>query len=141
MEKRDKYAMIAIAVCFSALGFAAGYFIFGPIGTIWANAGAAAVEPPATQYENFDGLPAAVNDDMPHTSTEAHVFAPRHQYVVTARDGYIVVLAAGKTGDEMRTVTDISISSLPAEEQARLANGIYIYDEHALFRILEDYGS
>ena len=139
MEKRDKYAMVAIAICFSAIGFVVGYLIWGPIGTVTATAGPA-VKPQANVYES-NALPMAAIQEIPHTPIEAQAPLPPYRYVVTTQDGYVVVLSTGKTGEDMHTVTDIFVSALPPEEQARLAEGIFIYDEHALFRILEDYGS
>jgi hypothetical protein len=65
--------------------------------------------------------------------------APSHAYILTARDGYIVVLHAHDRTEKEITPTPVNI--FPPEEQERLAQGIYVYTEEALFRLLEDYGS
>jgi len=78
--------------------------------------------------------------ELPQQDLQAQL--PDHKYVVTARDGFIVVLYAGhnKSGT-VHTITNTPITALPQEEQERLANGINVYSEEALFRILEDFGS
>ena len=60
-------------------------------------------------------------------------------YVVTVQDGYIVVEYQSK--GTLHLETNISIHSMPIEEQDRLMAGIVASNEDELFRILEDYGS
>jgi len=150
MTKRDHYAMITIAVCFSLLGILIGYLIFGSIYT--ASAGVRKFEA-QTGYVQNDVSIASFDDEflplfMPNHEEMVYepepdvVPTPSHRYIVTSEDGYIVVhYADSKSGEHIHTMTNTSVSSLPPEEQERLVNGIYIYNEDALFRILEDYGS
>ena len=133
MEKRNRYVMVATIVCFAAFGTLLGYLLLGSIHTLVAQTGQDELLAAPTPVSEID---ENAHETVPEVSS-----APLHQYVVTAQDGYLVVLSAGKTGEQMHTITSISISALPPEEQERLSNGIPIYDEMALFRILEDYGS
>jgi len=150
MTKRDRYTMITIAVCFSLSGILVGYLIFGSIHT--ARAGAAGFETQIGYVQNdvsianfddaFLSLTMPISQEIVHEPEIELVPASAHRYVVTSQDGYIVVhYANSKSGEHIHTITGTSVSSLPPEEQERLAEGIYIYNEDALIRILEDYGS
>ena len=148
MEKRHRYTTIAIAACFSLLGILAGYLIWGSIHT--ARAGVTRFET-QTGYVQNDVSIASFDDEFFSLSMSGSqeiihepelLPTPSHRYVVTSQDGYIVVrYVNSKSGEQVHRVTSTSVSSLPLEEQERLAEGIYIYNEDALFRILEDYGS
>ena len=136
MEKRDRYITIAVAVCLVVFGILVGYLLFGPTHRLEALAGPE--EAPAPIYNT-------AYETGPYETPQGQAFTPRYQYMVTAWDGYLVVLDIGESGvkadAETYRVTDIFVNALPEEEQERLAAGIYIRDEMALFRILEDYGS
>jgi len=151
MKRRDYYTIIAIITCFSLLGVLAGYIIFGPIYTTNAISLGPEQGQEYLQYNistaSFDeGLTpvqimkyAATSEPEPEP-----ISAPSPRYIVSSQDGYIVVhyvTPEGKADVQLNRLTSIFVSSLPQEEQERLAAGIPIYTEDALFRILEDYGS
>jgi len=148
MTKRDHYAMIAIAVCFSLLGILIGYLLFGSIHT--ARAGVTGLEAQTGYVQNDmsiagfgdEFLPMSIPEEVTYEPEPESIPSPSHRYVVTSQDGYIVVhYANSKSGEQIHRMTGTSVSSLPPEEQKRLTEGIYIDNEDALFRILEDYGS
>jgi len=142
--------MIAIAACFSLLGILTGYLIWGSIYTTRAGVAKFEAQTGYAQKDisiaNFDDefllLPMSNPEEIMYEPELELIPSPAHRYVVTSQDGYIVVhYANSKNGEQIHRVTSTSVSSLPLEEQERLAEGIYIYNEDALFRILEDYGS
>jgi len=84
---------------------------------------------------------AALQAGLPPPQPQAES-VPSYIYIVTSLDGYIVVQYAGdKAGEGIHLTTNKAVNALPPEEQERLAAGIAVYTEEALFRLLEDYGS
>jgi len=150
LTKRDRIALIIVVICFSLFGILTGRIIFGSIL-------ASGAEP--AEYEiligyvqgdmsisNFQDeiLPMPTSVESIGELEQKQLSFPHHRYVVTLQDGYIVVYHVNqdsKANGQYHTTTGISVSSLPPEEHERLAKGINIYTEEALFRILEDYGS
>ena len=64
------------------------------------------------------------------------------RYVVSQKDGYVAVYyEEAQNGISIHEVTDTPISSLPKEEQDRLRDGITVYGNDNLCKILADYGS
>jgi len=151
MKRRDYYTIIAIITCFSLLGAVVGYIIFGPIYTTNAVSLDSQDEQGYLQDEisfanfNEDPLPTPVQTAHYEAVTVPEpITAPSPRYIVSSQDGYIVVYYVAseeKANIQVNKLTSIFVSSLPQEEQERLATGIPIYTEDALFRILEDYGS
>ena len=155
MKKHEHIIIICTIIAAILLGAGASYFTFGRLHAS-----------DTARYESYDGyLPqdlavTNITPDfqdflqaqadiayMPSTKyppSEPEVSTPQtlHKYVVTSQDGFIVVLYAGcnKNGT-VHTITNTPVAPLPQEEQDRLAAGINIYTEDALFRILEDFGS
>ncbi|NLM13003.1 MAG: hypothetical protein GX209_04575 [Epulopiscium sp.] len=67
--------------------------------------------------------------------------SPYH-FVVGVYNGYIAIFYNNEEGElEIKEITETPISSLPIEEQNKLKEGIKVYGEEALIRILEDYTS
>jgi hypothetical protein len=136
MEKSKFYTLLVFTCTVSALlGISLGYFVFGPMG----------VSARTDEYvlaEKFSGKQAYVNYDYKVSHIEAEQNTPEfaHGFIVTSRDGVVVVYHAGEP-PEIMEVTIIPVNAFPQEEQERLSEGIRIYTEEALFRILEDYGS
>jgi len=141
MHKSDHIIIIAVITFFSLLGFGAGYIVFGPLSA----SSAAATESGYLQYDmSIAGVEFSprLEETAPEPEPEPLVL-PAHRYVVTSQNGYIAVHLAnadGGAGEQISTL-NMSVTSLPAEEQERLARGINVYTEDALIRILEDYGS
>ena len=129
---KTKFFALMSVVCtvLAVAGIALGYFVFGPLGvSVRANAANGDIfeEQPVQ-------IPAYVNHDTPAP------IEPAHGYILTSHNGVVVVHHFGdKTG--IKETTRIPVNALPPEDQARLAEGIRIYTEEALVRILEDYGS
>lgn len=68
--------------------------------------------------------------------------ASDERYVVSQKEGYIAVFyEEAQNGVSLHEVTDTPVSSLPIEEQERLRNGISVYGNENLCKILADYGS
>lgn len=64
------------------------------------------------------------------------------RYVVGQKDGYVAVYyEETQNGVSLHEVTDTPISSLPKEDQDRLREGITVYGNDNLCKILGDYGS
>ncbi|WP_341877012.1 BofC C-terminal domain-containing protein [Defluviitalea saccharophila] len=67
--------------------------------------------------------------------------SPYH-FVVGVYNGYIAIFYNNEEGElEIKEITETPISSLPIEEQNKLKEGIKVYGEEALIRILQDYTS
>lgn len=63
-------------------------------------------------------------------------------YIIGEYDGYVAVFYEKEiNGTKIKEITDISISSLPKEEQEKLKKGINITGKLELIKFLEDYSS
>ena len=63
-------------------------------------------------------------------------------YIIGEYDGYVAVFYEKEiNGTKIKEITDISISSLPKEEQEKLKKGINIIGKLELIKFLEDYSS
>jgi len=129
MYKHKRYVIFGICILSALVGIGAGYVIAG---TLQASAMASRAE-----YGNY--FATEIEPAIPEP--EAYASEPEHRYLVTAQDGYIVVYNMNNPGQDAREVTTTTINALDREEQERLIEGIRIYSEEALVRILEDYGS
>ena len=64
------------------------------------------------------------------------------KYIIGEKDGKLTVFWETDTdGEIIKEVTDIYVSSLPAEEQEKIRKGIEVIGEESLINILQDYGS
>jgi hypothetical protein len=136
MQNTKYYAFLVVFCAVSAVaGIALGYFIFGPMG----------VSAGITDYD-YSGEVAeytqrySIRAYEPIYEVAENPVEPTHNYILTVNNGYIVVLHAGDD-PTIKEITPTPVNALPPEEQERLAQGIHIYTEEALIRILEDYGS
>lgn len=146
MEKYSNYLILGICLISAMLGIALGYLVFGPI-----QASAMANRETAFEYVEQAEFTVSATEETNYIATNiteatemAEITEPLHKYLVTALDGFIVVYNMAmedKLGDTGREVTTTSINALDQKEQNRLLDGIRIYSEEALVRILEDYGS
>ena len=134
--KHGAYALVGVCTFLSGVG--SGYLIFRggapQPDTVYASS--------CTDYQDL--LQMAMQHTFKHIApvpSRAAVVeeAPQYRYKVTAVDGYITVLDLVQNTIYMETTWPIA--PFREEEQARLVEGIYIVDEDALFRILEDYSS
>lgn len=67
--------------------------------------------------------------------------SPFH-FIVGIHEGYIAIFYDNGSGElELKEITETPISSLPEEEQNKLREGIRVYGEETLIRLLEDYTS
>jgi len=141
MDKIEKnWHVFALAACLASvvLGMLFGYFISGRSLVIAHN--------PLPEPLEYEAAIEAVYLDIPeviappilpaYTQTE-----PTYRYVVTVVDGFVAVFYAAHTGGALKEMTTSPVSTLPAYDQQRLQAGILIYNEEALARILQDYGS
>lgn len=63
-------------------------------------------------------------------------------YVVTEHEGFVAVFRqSGSAPLRLVEVTRTPLSSLPFGEQARIREGVIVYSEEALLRIIQDYES
>jgi hypothetical protein len=65
---------------------------------------------------------------------------PEHRYLVGVFDGYVAVFYTGDEG-AAAVLTSTPVNTLPADDQRRITNGIKIYTDEQLAKILQDYGS
>ena len=156
MEKLKKMIFPAACVLSALLGITTGYLVFGRAGPVQAEARVYAA------YTTDDLVLAALypeyyeyRPDIPGPDTrsinrgtftrsspvEEPQELPTHRYVVTTQDGYIVVLHAEAYGGGVKEITSTAVGALAPEELTRLSDGIHIYSDEALARILQDYGS
>ena len=135
MKKRDYFVMGAIIVGSVFFGALFGHFFFDPVNTSGAPGDDDAIYQLAAVPEVlqiYTEIEAVEEPDLPN-----------HKYVVTIQDGYIIVFyaAGADKATQIKTITNTSVAAFPPEEQERLTQGINVYSEDVLFRILEDYGS
>ncbi|MCL1844659.1 MAG: hypothetical protein FWF77_02015 [Defluviitaleaceae bacterium] len=121
MEKLKVFVIVFATCSMSALvGFGLGYFVFGDI--------SAPLEAHAE---------ARVGEPIFYEDTEDAAPESEHLFVITSRDGAIVVYSAG----EEHEIHDAAVNALPEVDRERLEQGIFADSEEELVRILEDYGS
>jgi len=146
MRKQDILLHITTCVLSVCLGLGLGYAFFSPHDAeeIKNTADQTANEFEAAAYAVFspDVVPRIIEQNPGlEVFTE---LAEENIFLVSSRDGLIVVYYAPKDGESashLRTITNISTAALPQEEQERLAEGIAVYSEDELLRLLEDYSS
>ena len=134
--------MIALVLTAALVGAAIGHFGFQPDYTLDTAIGGTVDMKDAPDDGLNDGLHIA-SFAMEHMSPKAtpDEADPQPKYVVTKQDGLIVVRYPDHQGGGIHTITNTHTTALPQEEQDRLAGGIHVYTQDALFRVLEDYGS
>jgi len=112
------------------IGIGVGYLLWQP------SAAAYAAAPDELVLDSIE------QDIVNPTDTQSSLYFNSSQealYVVGIFNGYIAVYYA--SGGNIKEVTSTPVSALVEEEQQRLANGIPIYNDEQLVRILQDYGS
>ena len=83
----------------------------------------------------FTGQPA-VGKGLPSEAPE------EARYVVGMANGFVAVFyAVPKGGETLKELTATPTIALPLEEQRRLLEGIMVYTDEQLVKILQDYGS
>ena len=86
----------------------------------------------------FTRKPASEPGSSLSPAPSASTVAVLHRILGQWNGTLAIFVAGGQTPDE---VYDVYVSTLPAEEQTRLRDGIPIYSEEELARLLEDYTS
>ncbi|MCL2360938.1 MAG: BofC C-terminal domain-containing protein [Defluviitaleaceae bacterium] len=147
MAKKFKHLMLAeripTLVCLAActvsvlMGFVVGYIFLGQHENAYIYAEAA--EPYRADITH--PVTADTYIEQPVEEIPSIIEEETHLYVVTALDGYIVIFHAASYGGGLKEITSTPVGILDSDEQERLAEGIKIYSEEALTRILQDYGS
>ncbi|MCL2839673.1 MAG: BofC C-terminal domain-containing protein [Defluviitaleaceae bacterium] len=139
---KKKYVLITICTISALTGIGLGYFFFGPA-TISASESTSAVKYEVfPKYIPIDSEPELMQAYSTINPTPEPLPIPSHLFVVSIYDGYIAVYHSAPEGKGiLKEVTTTKINALPLIEQVRLEQGINIYTEEALIRILEDYGS
>jgi len=149
MGKQDILLHLATCVLSVMLGIGIGYVFFAlPDSTSAVISLEPSIEHIDTVHASFEPeflLPQQTEYEpvveVFYELTPPHV---PHIYIVMSKDGNVVVYYANPSGEppnQIKTITNIAVAALPTEEQNRLAQGIFVYTEDDLFRILEDYGS
>jgi len=137
MEKN--WQIFALTACLASimLGILFGYFISGRHLMVVLDA-APDVEYEATAEAAYINVPAVIGAPPYPIYAEN---TPTHLYVVTIVDGFVAVFYAAHSGGALKEITTSAVSTLPAHDLELLNAGIFIYDDEALARILQDYGS
>ena len=133
MDKRIYVWMLGLCLGSVLLGVGLGYLVFGGArvsATIYTGAVGFSEE----QVGSKDG----VGEVLPGLLYELGDEAAGYLYLVTVMDGFVAVMYAC---GEVKEVTTIPTNTLPAADMAFLEQGIRIYTDEALARILQDYGS
>jgi len=149
MKNRDRGIMLAVFTCTALFGIVAGYLVFGPLRTAATETtrayyGYAQQDTPYQTLIYAETLYPPATVYAPPEATTMQATPPAYRYLVTSRDGQIVVYYAdtgGKAHTRVNMIVNTSVAALPQEEQALLLQGILVHTEDELFRILEDYGS
>ena len=117
---------IATAIVSAIAGLIIGYAV--------GNTQEVAASPPEPHVYKLSSTtsPAAVAP-----ATEADNTAPK--YVLGASDGFVAVFYYNRP--DIKELTRTPTSSLTTDEFNRLSEGVYIYNEEQLVRILQDYDS
>jgi len=140
-EKKLYALVIGACVLSIVLGVAFGYLIFGG-----ATVNASIYAGSQVQGEPFtvpliSGKASEVMDIAQETAGFLPSDNEAHRYIVTVLDGYITVFYADHIGGGVKEKTTSPADVLPSTDIQRLQEGIRIYTEEALARILQDYGS
>ncbi|MCL2188032.1 MAG: hypothetical protein FWC16_03155 [Defluviitaleaceae bacterium] len=140
MENERNQLFLVLGACMLSilLGVAFGYVMFGGAtvrASIYAGTRAHGTVPvvSGTVYEVVAAAEEA--EEVLLISEETH------RYVVTMLDGYIAVFYAEHEGGGLMELTTTPADVLPYTDRARLQEGIRIYCEESLARLLQDYGS
>jgi len=142
---------IPTAVCFVActasvlLGFVVGIVLFGyqenyPQYSEIIDPFRAEVAEPVI-VDTYAEMPTATQKPETTQPILPTLDEETHLYVVTAQDGYIVIYHATAYGGGLKEITSTPVGTLANEELARLTEGIKIYTDEALARLLQDFGS
>ncbi|MCL2364039.1 MAG: hypothetical protein FWC71_05190 [Defluviitaleaceae bacterium] len=131
--------IFALAACLVSItfGIVFGYFI-SIRQLVVAHEAAPDIEYEAAVDAIYINTPTIM--DANHTPVYEEA-APTHRYVVTVVDGFVAVFYAAHSGGALKEVTTSTVNTLPVYDLALLEAGIFIYDDEALARILQDYGS
>jgi hypothetical protein len=159
LSKHEKkmYALIIGACVMSVvLGVVVGYLLFGGA-MLPSNTPSTAQYRAASLYPNdtalgiltssrddtADAIPteAAQSEDNPPLTDVFAETIPAHHYVLRIAGGYIAVYYAEEAGGGLKELTTVPASALPEADMEGLAEGIRVYSEEGLARILQDYGS
>jgi hypothetical protein len=134
-EKKIYTIIIGSCVLSVLLGVGFGYLIFGgaSVNATLYTGNTTQASVPAISSGTLSEIIASQpdNDDAP----------PSHRYLVTVVDGYITVFYADHTGGGLKETTTSPAYILPSADLERLQEGIRVYTEEALARVLQDYGS
>jgi hypothetical protein len=134
MEKKMYVFIIGSCVLSILLGIGFGYLLFGGA---YVNAN---IYTGSRTNEAVPAVSGTVSEVAAAVAETGEVLTP-HRYVVTVVDGYITVFYADHAGGNVKEVTTSPAYILPPADIERLQEGIRIYTEEALARILQDYGS
>ncbi len=85
------------------------------------------------------GLQAGYIEDSVTVLSAAANTEPK--YKLGTRGGYITIFYGAGGGAVVKEITGLPSGALPADEQIRLAQGIPVYDDEELAKLLQDYGS
>ena len=85
---------------------------------------------------NEKALPVILNQAAPYLSQAEN--NERHKFVLGISGGFVAVYCEGSGLVE---ITDTPVNALSQEEVYRLTNGIYVYTDEQLTKLLQDYCS
>ena len=131
--------MLLVAVLSAGTGAAAGYAIAG-------DRQVSSIEPVVlpTYYLSSTSPPALRGYPSRQSQYDPPAYNSNPRYILRTDHGFITVFYIQNGQDQPLTIkerTNTPASSLSPEEKKRLSDGIYIYTEEQLVRLLQDYGS
>ena len=140
MKKYQKLWTTPACTCSLLVGLGLGLLLFGGHAPL-ADEPPPAVDPLLAAMYNRMAFPEYAPETVPVMGIPHAPELYTHRYVVTAIDGYVAVLYAEHIGGGVKEITSSLVSNLPWADVLHLNQGIRIYTEEALHRLLQDYGS
>ena len=130
---------LLVAVLSAMSGVAAGY-------NIASGNKETSLEPSRLPFHYIDSYPSHTLEIYPDHQSQYDITidSPNPRYILRTDHGFVTVFYIHNGQDQPLSIkerTRTPASALSPEERKRLSDGIYIYTEEQLLRLLQDYGS
>ena len=123
---KNRLPMLCVVLLATGAGAATGY--------------AAGRQSAERQVQASEARRAVRPHEPEYKAGQTAITKPQARYLVGTSNGFLAVFY-GTSGDSIKEVTTTPTTALPPEEQLRLLEGIRVYTNEELVRVLQDYGS